>query len=41
MKLALNISACAFALAAVATAPVYAQTQADATDQVDEPSTAT
>lgn len=33
MKLALNLSACAFALAAIATAPVYAQTQADAADQ--------
>ena len=36
MKLALNLSACAFALAAIATAPVYAQTQSDAADQVDE-----
>ena len=36
MRLALNLSACAFALAALATAPVYAQTQSDATDQVDE-----
>ncbi len=36
MKLALNLSACAFALATIATAPVYAQTQSDATDQVDE-----
>tara|TARA_R110002126_G_scaffold10236_43_gene46297 strand:+ start:13701 stop:14543 length:843 start_codon:yes stop_codon:yes gene_type:complete len=35
MKLALNLSACAFALAAIATAPVYAQTQSDATDQAD------
>jgi len=35
MKLALNLSACAFALAAIATAPVYAQTQSDASDQVD------
>ena len=33
MKLALNLSACVFALAAIATAPVYAQTQADAADQ--------
>ncbi|WP_339827731.1 TonB-dependent receptor [uncultured Parasphingorhabdus sp.] len=36
MKLALNLSACAFALAAVATAPVYAQSQSEAADQVDE-----
>ncbi len=36
MKLALNLSACAFALAAIATAPVYAQSQSDAADQVDE-----
>ncbi len=33
MKLALNLSACAIALAAIATAPVYAQTQSDAADQ--------
>ena len=36
MKLALNLSACAFALAAIATAPVYAQTQSDAADQADQ-----
>jgi len=36
MKLALNLSACAFALAAIATAPVYAQTQSDAADQTDQ-----
>jgi len=35
MKLALNLSACAFALAAIATAPVYAQTQSDVADQVN------
>ncbi|MFT5472382.1 MAG: iron complex outermembrane receptor protein, partial [Kiritimatiellia bacterium] len=36
MKLALNLSVCAFALAAIATAPVYAQSQSAAADQVDE-----
>ena len=35
MKLALNLSACAFALAALSTAPAYAQSQSDASDQVD------
>lgn len=33
MKPALKLSACAFAVAAIATAPVYAQTQPESTDQ--------